>query len=244
MTTTPHRRPKMHIIALAVIFMCAGSTFAASKMLIEARILRPNVLTSWMVSPSEWLAKWLENPTCKVPCWEKIVPGATNRVQAKSLFSNNPNAEIVEEADVTPYGLMLFLDIDGDKYNPNVSLKFDNQNFVQEIEINTFGEHLYLEDIVDVYGFPKQVLIHDSPRNETVLVDLLYPELGMVTSLFLPNTNVGEEIPRIKIERYSELRHIYLNKPDLEYHLYFSEITNGAVDSRLLSEWKGYTTYP
>lgn len=244
MITTPPRRPKMQIIAFAFVFVFAGLTFAASRILIEARILRPNVLTSWMVSPSEWLAKWLKNPTCKVPCWEKIVPGETNRVQAKSLFSNNPKIEIVEEADVIPYGLMLFLDTDGDKYNPNVSMKFDNQNIVQEIEISTFGQNLYLEDIVAVYGSPKQVLIHDSPRNESVLVDMLYPELGMVASLFLHNANVGGEIPRVEIEKYSEVWEIYLNKPDLEYYLYFSEITNGAVDPRLLSEWKGYTTYP
>ena len=240
---TPHKNPNQ-ITALVIIFVCAGLIFAASRMLIEARILPPSLFTSWMVNPSDWLAKWLENPTCKVPCWENIVPGETNRAQAKSLLSSNPNIAIVEEADVIPYGLMLFLDIHGDKYNCNVSMKFDSQDIVQEIELNTFGENLYLEDLVAGYGSPKQVLIHASPRNESVLVHMLYPELGMVASLFILNLNVGEAIPRVKIEKYSEVRHIYLNQPDLEYYLYFSEITNGAVDPRLLSEWKGYTTYP
>jgi hypothetical protein len=246
METTPRRKLKTYIIVLVAIFVCAGISLVASRMLIEIRILRPNIFTGWLVSPSKWISTWLENPTCKVPCWEKIVSGKTSRDQAKSLLSIKPKIKSINDEDVIPYGLMLFIKAYNgrynDKYYSSVSIKFDDQNIDQEISLGTFGENLYLDDLLPVYGAPKQVLIHDSPDNESVLVDMLYPELGMVASLFIHNK--GGEIPQVEIEKYSEVLDIYLDEPGLQYYLHFSEIINGAIDPMLLSDWKGYTTYP
>lgn len=223
------KRRGVRFIAGVIVFICIGAASYAA-----VRIFYPN--------PTEWIANWLKNPTCALPCWEKIIPGETSRDQAKSLLSSNPKITGIDERDVIPYGLMLFVKIYNRKYDGNISIRFDDQNIAQEIELITFGGNLYLNDIVSVYGAPKQVLIRNSPVNESVLVDMFYPESGMVIEFFIHN--LGGEIPHVKIEKSSEVRNIYLDAPGLKYYLHFSEITDGAVDPRLLSEWKGYTTYP
>jgi hypothetical protein len=217
-----------YFILGTVVFICIGMASYAA-----ATIWYPYLFTS----PSEWIAKWLENPTCEVPCWEKIIPGETNRDRAKSFLLSNPKVEGVEEWDVIPYGLMLFADIRGDKYKPNVSIKFDDKNIVQEIELAAFGNNLYLHNIVSTYGHPKQVLFHNKDH-EYVAIDLLYPESGMIIKLFL--LNLGGEIPRVKIKENDKVLHVYLGTLGLKY--YFD--TSGVADPNLLYEWKGYTTYP
>jgi hypothetical protein len=238
-TTTPYRKRTIYFAAVVTIFICIGISLLVSRALVDARILRPNWFTDGFTNPSEWIAKWLRNPTCKVPCWENITPGETNRDQAKSLLSSNPEVASVEEGDVIPYGLMLFVKIYDGKNKGNVSIKFDNQNIAQEIELAVFGDNLYLHDMITVYGPPKKVLFHNQDY-EYVTVDLLYPELGLIIELFLHNLNLEGEIPKVKIEKYEEILYAYLDAPGLKY--FFD--TSGIVDSSLLYEWKGYTTYP
>lgn len=229
MNGKPLKKYCKYFILGIIVFVCIGMA-----SYVAARIWYPYLFAN----PSEWIAKWLENPTCKVPCWEKVVPGETNRDQAKSLLSSNLEVDGVEERDVIPYGLMLFIDIHGDKYKPtNVKIKFDNQNIVQEINLVTFGGNLYLHNIVSTYGNPKQVLFHNKDH-EYVAVDLLYPESGMIIKLFL--INLGGEIPRVKIKENDKVLGVYLGTLGLKY--YFD--TSGVADPNLLYEWKGYTTYP
>lgn len=237
------RKPNIYLIAILAIFTCGGISFLSSRILVDSRIIRPNRFIDGFISPSEWIANWLKNPTCKVPCWENIVPGDTNRDQAKSLLSNNTDVTSFEESNVIPYGQVLKINLDNDVYPDDATILFDNQNIVQEINLGTFGDNLYLHDVISVYGPPRRVLFHDQ-MYEYVTVDLLYPELGMAIELFLPNLNLEGEIPQVKIEKYGEILHVYLEAPDLKYYFEISEITDGTIDPRLLSEWKGYTIYP
>lgn len=239
MNTAPHRKLNIYFLAVVIMFMCAGTSLVASRILIDSRILRPNWFTDWFVNPSEYIAKWLENPTCEVPCWEKIIPGETSRDQAKSLLLNNSEITGIEESNVIPYGQVLDVNLDNDNYTDDVTIIFDNQNMVQEIDFATFGDNLYLGDMISVYGPPKQVLLHDQ-MYEYVTVDLLYPELGMIIELFIHNLNLEGETPQVKIEKYGEILHVYLDAPGLKY--FFD--TSGVVDPNLSYEWKGYTTYP
>jgi hypothetical protein len=199
--TATYRKRNIYFIAVVTMFICIGISLVATRVLVDARILRPNRFTAGFTNPSEWIAKWLRNPTCKVPCWENITPGETNRDQTKLLLSSNPEVESVEERDVIPYGLMLFVKIYDGKHKGNVSIKFDDQNIAQEIELAVFGDNLYLHDMISVYGSPKKVLFHNQDY-EYVTVDLLYPESGMIIELSLHNLNLEGEIPKAKIEKY------------------------------------------
>jgi hypothetical protein len=133
------RKPKIYLIVTLTVFTCVGVYFLFSRTLAYSRIIRPNIFIDGFIDPSEWIAKWLKNPTCKVPCWENITPGEINRDQTKLLLSSNPEVESVEERDVIPYGLMLFVKTYDGKHMGNVSIKFDNQNIAQEIELVHLG---------------------------------------------------------------------------------------------------------
>ena len=233
------RNHKIYFIATVTIFICIGVSLLASRVLVDARILRPNWFTDKFTNPSGWIAKWLRNPSCNVPCWQNITPGETNRDQAKSLLSSNPDITGIEESDVIPYGQVLNLNLDNDVYPDDVTILFDNENIVQEIDFATFGSNLYLNDMILAFGSPKRVLFRNQ-EYEYVTVDLLYSERGVIVELFLQNLNLEGEIPKVKIEKYMEVRHIYLNTPGLKY--FFD--TSGIVDPSLSYEWKGYTTYP
>lgn len=233
------RKPKIYLIVTLIVFTCVGVYFLFSSTLVDSRIIRPNIFIDGFIDPSEWIAKWLRNPTCKVPCWENITPGEINRDQTKLLLSSNPEVESVEERDVIPYGLMLFVKTYDGKHKGNVSIKFDNQDIAQEIELAVFGDNLYLHDMILVYGSPKKVLFYNLDY-EYVTVDLLYPESGMIIELFLQNLNIEGEIPKAKIEKYGEILNIYLEAPGLKYFL----DTSGIVDPSLSYEWKGYGVYP
>ncbi len=189
-------------------------------------------------NPSELVTNWLEAPTCQIPCWEQITPGETTLDQAKSLLQSNPKIKIVDEGDVIPYGLMLFVDIQGDYYNPNVSMGFDKNKIVQSIELSTHGENLYLNDIVSFYGDPKYTLIY---WRETVGVDvdLLYPETGLVINLYSQDAEIiNENDIRFTISPAQEVYGITFYAPNLEYYYLF------AWQPLKRYEWKGFTNYP
>jgi len=189
-------------------------------------------------NPSELVMNWLETPTCEVPCWENITPGETSLDQAKSLLLSNPKIKIVDEGDVIPYGLMLIVDIQGDYYNPNVSMGFDKNNIAQSIRFSTSGQNLYLNDIVSFYGFPKYVVIY---WQETVGfdVDLAYPEMGLVINLYLQGAKtINEDDIRFTISPEQEVYSISFYAPNLEYYYSF------AWQPLKRYDWKGFTNYP
>jgi hypothetical protein len=233
------RKFKVHLIATFVITACAIIYFLSSNILVDSRIIRPNVFIDGLINPSVWIADWIENPICKIPCWGHAVPGYTNRSQAKLLLSNNPSVTDVEESDVIPYGQVLKVNLDDDEYLDDVTIFFDNNDIVQKIELSTFGGNLYLNDMLSVYGSPRQVLVREQ-MYEYVTVDLLYPELGMVVELFIRNLNLDGEIPQVRIDKYEEVQDIYLMVPNFEYFFNASDI----VILNRLYEWKGYAVYP
>jgi hypothetical protein len=203
--------------------------------IIALVILRSRYLAS---KPSELVMNWLENPTCKEPCWENITPGKTTLDQAKMLLTSKPNIKIVGEDDVIPYGLMVFVDIQGDYYNPNVAINFDKNTVAQSIKLETFHENLYLKDIVAFYGFPKYVVIYWQ-ETEGVDFDLVYPEKGLVINLYSQDAKiVSEHEIRFNISPEQEVYGVSYYVPNLEYYYSF------AWQPLKRYEWKGFTDYP
>lgn len=224
-----HGKQSGYLILIAIALICVGIVFY-----IATRMRYPYLFTN----PSEWIADWLKNPICEVPCWEEITPGKTSRNEAESLLSNNPEFGSVEERDVIPYGLMLFVDVRGDKYEPtNVSIKFDNKNIVQEIDLVTFGGNLYLHDIVLTYGFPKQVFFVYWDYGYTMFY-LLYPELGVVVEL--DGYSKHRNNASVNIQSFSKINNIYLSAAELTSVF----DSSGIAKPSGVYEWKGYATYP
>jgi len=189
-------------------------------------------------NPSELVANWLESPTCKVPCWEKITPGETSTEQAKSRLLSNPKIKSVREGNVVPYGLTLSVDIQGDYYNPNASIGFDNNNVAQSIELSTYHENLYLNDIVSYYGFPNYVVIYGQ-ETVGVDVDLAYPEMGLVVNLYSQDAEIiNENDIRFTISPNQEVYGVSYYAPNLEYYYSF------AWQPLKRYDWKGFTNYP
>jgi hypothetical protein len=188
--------------------------------------------------PSELVTSWLQTPTCEVPCWENVTPGETSRDQAKSILLSNPKIKIVDEGDVIPYGLMLFVDIQGDKYNPNVSIGFDKNNIVQSIKLSTFGENLHLNDIVTLYGSPKYAVVYGQ-ETVGVDVDLVYPEKGLVINLYAQDAEIiNENDIRFTFSPTQEVYDVSFYVPNLEYYYSF------AWQPLKRYDWKGFTNYP
>jgi len=214
-----------------------GAVLFVSIGIIAIFILR--IRYPYLISnPSELVSNWLETPTCEMPCWENITPGETSLDQAKSLLLNNPNVKIVDEGDVIPYGLMLFVDIQGDHYNPNLSMGFDKNNITQSVELKTYNQNLYLNDIVSYYGFPKYVVVY---WQETVGVDVdvVYPEKGLVINLYSQSAQIiNEEEVRFTISPEQEVYGVNFYAPNLEYYYSF------AWQPLKRYNWKGYTDYP
>jgi hypothetical protein len=189
-------------------------------------------------NPSELVTNWLEAPTCKIPCWENITPGETNIEQAKSLLLSNPKIKNVRKGNVLPYGLMLSVDIQGDYYDPNASIGFDNNNIAQSIELFTSSQNLYLDDIVAYYGFPKYVVIYGQ-ETVGVDVDLAYPEMGLVVNLYSQDAEImNENDIRFTISPKQEVYGITFYAPNLEYYYSF------AWQPLKRYDWKGFTNYP
>lgn len=188
--------------------------------------------------PSELVVNWLEAPTCKMPCWEKITPGETDLEQAKSFLFGNPKVKTIGKSNIIPDGVMLSVDIQGDYYNPNASIEFDRNNIAQSIKIFTANQNLYLDDIVSYYGFPRYVVIYGQ-ETVGVDVDLLYPGMGLVVNLYSQDAEIRNENDiRFTISPKQEVYGISFFTPNLEY--YYSLVW------RPLKQyvWKGFTEYP
>jgi hypothetical protein len=55
------------------------------------------VTTPRTVTPensNNWQTAWLDQPVCKLPCWQNITPGVTTRDEAVSILENTPGIVI------------------------------------------------------------------------------------------------------------------------------------------------------
>jgi hypothetical protein len=223
---------KYYLAVLVLLFLSAcGTSITPSPSSTEAIVVAST-------SPSGVVTYWLITPTCEAPCWENIAPGETTLEQAKSLLLNNPNIKRVAEDVVTSYGLKLSVDIQGDKYAPNVLLGFDKNNINQFIEFLTFGENLHVSDITAIYGSPRYVVVYGR-ETVGVDVDLLYPEMGLVVNLYSEDADIiSESDIRFSVSPEQEVFRISYYVPTFEYYYSF------AWQPLKRYEWKGFTDYP
>lgn len=179
-----------------------------------------------------WRSTWLDQPSCNLPCWQDITPGVTTREDALSVLENMPEVKIIYNKND---GLTWYFGKDTEGGN----IKFSETGIVSNIWLSSTISDLQLENIVEVYGFPKNVQPFDC-RDGMCDTGLIYPDLGIMLCVYVSNINEDNLAPQVKI-----------SSETIVYRIYFMEV-GAANSSEYLAyisnspvmHWKGYGTYP
>lgn len=180
-----------------------------------------------------WWSSWLDEPVCKLPCWQNITPGVTTLKEAKSILEDLPYIKSQTKT---------YNSIDW-RFVPNKDdggwLEASQDGIVHSITLGGDAEIL-LQTIIASYGDPKYVKPHDC-RDGMCPTLLIYPDLGLWVSVFVENTNEDNEDPHIEILPTIASNRVVFIKSGMgnakkELSLF--------QDDRLTMEWKGYGVYP
>jgi hypothetical protein len=138
-----------------------------------------------------WITRWLKDPICQPPCWENISPGKTSLEEAKSIVNSHPDMKISYIDDVS-------ISIRNKSEEENFGLlTAPNGQTIQRISLLTRQFSLELSEIVNLYGFPNEMLVFDSSQDQFSVrwIDLLYYKHGMVVTYYPPpDKDHGNEI--------------------------------------------------
>lgn len=199
------------IVSLSVLsslFACSGEMHATKSG--EPATEEPYRPT---LSPQpDWLVRWLNEPVCQPPCWEKITPGKTSFAGALAIANTISGAKVSYVGDDN----IRLMSNQYDDYNFALLLSRRDAN-IQEIYLDTSYTRLELSEIVDRYGFPEEMLKFSSPGHHRI--DLLYYDLGLVASFdALPGdpsnkVSLGPDIYISMISFYAPQLEYYFNSP-------------------------------
>ncbi len=190
-------------------------------------------VTATSGSSINWWTLWLDKPACQAPCWQNITPGMTTMEEALSIFENTPEIAVTHKSEDG-------IDFVFDPTKPDSGTISASQNgVVYVIHLgNSYDKNLYLEIVVDSYGFPNYVKPYDC-REGMCSTALIYPNIGLLLTVFIEDKGEVNN-PRIEIVPGTIVTGVYFFEPGLEHFkklLVFQE-------NDLLMEWKGYGVYP
>ncbi len=162
----------------------------------------------------DWLLRWLNEPVCQPPCWEKITPGKTSFTDAQAIANTISGAKMSYVGDDN----IRLKDNQYSAYNFAVLLSRGDAN-IQEMALTTRYTSLELSEIVDRYGFPDEMIQFSIFDNQLApyWIDLLYYDLGMVITFErLPSdpwnkVNLGPDISIGTIRFYASQLEYYFN---------------------------------
>ena len=181
----------------------------------------------------DWWATWLDNSVCKPPCWQNITPQET------------------KFEDVVP----ILLDANVTVRNENkdhISFLFEKTIFgqvyqasdgsVDSIILNFQQENLSIGDLEQVIGAPERISFIRIPNIPYCLVNLLYPDQGIVLEVNLENNSKSNDYLdcQIEIARNDQVYRLIL----IGQNLNSSDLWKRASSTLSAKEWKGYGKYP
>jgi hypothetical protein len=220
-------------IQFIVIIICCMVCSSCGKI---------NPLFSTTSEPvSDWIIRWLEMPTCKIPCWEELTPGVTKMTEGGEHIRN-----------------LAWVDSFGGYYTGAIepiyqfSWQFMNQpgsgsvrsdvngETISLIILNIGSSGLPLKKVVSSYGYPDKVAFVDCRMAyHKCMIHLVYKNQGMAADLFLDD--IGRNENRVSITPESQIGNIYLfSKDDKTYEKSFSP---SSIEGKVF-DWKGYSKYP
>lgn len=186
-----------------------------------------------------WVSSWLQNPTCRPPCWQSIAPGTTPITATVQVLRAIPGIEDVQGPLAGLGGL------------PNVTWKFDNsqsgglivgqENGIASTTVLSLdsNQHLALEEVLQAYGNPTHVLI--TQPNETTRyynVDVIQMQSGLLLGFFLRRSSETsvDVLPDVKVQT------IQFFPPGLDSFTSIS-FRHQFSSPNALIPWRGYSTY-
>ena len=193
---------------------------------------------------SDWVTKWLTNPTCQPPCWENIIPGQTYIDNVADILAATQGIHILSNPGKGPLSEIRQMDWGFDRSSDNGGAQTDEQGYVVSLIFMNTYQPITTEEVILKYGNPTNVLLYDC-RSEmgrkTCEVNLVYNNKGMMLGLFL--NDIGKEKYQVKIEPDQELKKI----------IFFSNAEGTYVDvmgknsfnyPKYYFPCNGYTNYP
>lgn len=231
---------KLHIsstikkmVLVIVVLSVLGSLVACSG---EIPSSTDEAYISPTLSPQpDWLARWLNEPVCQPPCWEKITPGKTSFADALAIANTISGAKVSYVGDDN----IRLKSNQYDAFNFAVLFSQGDAN-IQVIRLTTQFTSLELGEIVDRYGFPDEMIkyAYPGPEGTSTWIDLLYYDLGMVITFYaLPD----DQWNRVSLSPDTPIGSIQFYAPQLEY--YFNEPPEYGVNVSPAIRLNGYGNY-
>lgn len=222
------------MLSALVLLVACLETSPSTEVKVEVEELASEEPYSYYPTLSpipDWVLLWLNEPVCQPPCWENITPEETSYTDALTIantisgfgvsYVGDDNIRLVSNQDNT--------------YNSVILSTRDDVN-IQEIYLNTGFTLLELGDIVDVYGFPDEML--DITSFDRHFVDLLYYDLGMVITFELLPSDPRN---KVNLSHNINVRGISFYAPQLEY--YFNLPLQYGISTSPAIKLKGYGVY-
>jgi len=214
-----------NIVLLLGLIAC--SSISCKDITVTPQIATPESTRMWQLT-------WLDQATCRPPCWQNITPGLTGRDKALSILENMSGVEITYNKKD---GLTWYFGTKREGGNITASA----EGIVSSIRLGSTNEDLQLNGVVAAYDFPKYVQPFDC-RDGWCATALIYPDLGMLLEVFVTNENEDNAAPQIEILPETIVYRVYFIKPGIEDTLNFLRSENSLLTIDM--EWKGYGEYP
>jgi hypothetical protein len=84
------------IVLVIVVLNIFGSLLSCSG---EATAIDQAHITPTLSPQPDWLVRWLNEPVCQPPCWEKITPGKTSFADALAIAKITSGFELGHVGD-------------------------------------------------------------------------------------------------------------------------------------------------
>ncbi len=192
-------------------------------LVVTACVPTPNLRNERLLN-DDFLVSPPDN--CELPCWRGITPGVTEWPVAITILEDDPNLndpQVQNLEDGQPAVGALWKMIDGDDCCQMVSEDGQTVSFIvlQLAPTHTLGE------LIEARGEPVYVI--GSPGVEDqALINLLYPESGLIVGVFVAGEQNGA------LSATSEIVVAYLLTPDR---------MDLIVNTSNLYAWKGYGSF-
>jgi hypothetical protein len=228
---------------LLIIFILLALIFSSCNF--------TQVLTEPTYVPrSDWVNKWLINPTCAPPCFENIIPGKTTMDEAVKLIKQIPGIKIdlYPTSGVPPEDHIFQMQwsykppshgsgvIDTDQSGVTVGLI--------HINFSTSEKPVTLQEVISAYGEPMHIDLYDCRPGafaNSCAVNIVNNKIGLLIDLFLQDSgNENHQVEILPSERVLSVTFIPVEEDS--YYKLMGENNPNFVSN--YKEWKGFGIYP
>lgn len=173
-----------------------------------------------------WKMNWLNNATCKPPCWEGITPGRTSLQDTMKILASLPGAKIMSP---TKTGVQW---AGSQSYNGYAETEAGS-NIVLYIAIRfNHNQNISLEEALSIFGEPINIQSNNCVHGGCD-VFMIYPESGLALMIMSPSTD-----RTVKIDKSSEIQGLIFFSPGIDNYLKIVPFRDFEV-----RKWEGYGTY-